>query len=329
MKTDTVFKRAFNDALDLISQLERRRAAAVREHAGRAAAGQPHDRAQGAVRAAREQGVVSGGGRRRGVVGRAIERRSGFPRPKPCRSSAQVEKRFMEWMLRDNARPGHRDQRARAGASVRRGDHRHPRVPQPLPALRADREAAERRLGVQGIHDQLRARALRDPRDVRAALGAGLRERCPTSSPLWRQIEALREEHLTLLDDIEERFHDFSDLDSRFHRLDQLGRAQPLHRRLLRHHHAHLPLPLSVEQARRAAAQRGRDPRAPHLHRGAAEPERVDHRARLPRAPDLGKADAHPRDFNHLVVTPSRRPAAGPRRTAAGRRGTAAPRARG
>ena len=35
----------------------------------------------------------------------------------------------------------------------------------------------------------------------------------------WRQIEALRKEHLALLEEIEERFHDFSDLDSRFHRL--------------------------------------------------------------------------------------------------------------
>jgi DNA-binding GntR family transcriptional regulator len=39
------------------------------------------------------------------------------------------------------------------------------------------------------------------------------------SSPLWQQIEALREEHLSLLREIEHRYHDFSDLDSRFHRL--------------------------------------------------------------------------------------------------------------
>ncbi len=32
-------------------------------------------------------------------------------------------------------------------------------------------------------------------------------------------IEALRDEHLALLEEIDRRFHDFSDLDSRFHRL--------------------------------------------------------------------------------------------------------------
>jgi DNA-binding GntR family transcriptional regulator len=41
----------------------------------------------------------------------------------------------------------------------------------------------------------------------------------PPSSPMWQKLEALREEHVALLGDIERRFHDFSDLDSRFHRL--------------------------------------------------------------------------------------------------------------
>jgi len=36
---------------------------------------------------------------------------------------------------------------------------------------------------------------------------------------MWQKLEALREEHVALLGDIELRFHDFSDLDSRFHRL--------------------------------------------------------------------------------------------------------------
>ena len=39
------------------------------------------------------------------------------------------------------------------------------------------------------------------------------------SSLLWQQIEALRSEHVFLLTEIERRYHDFSDLDSRFHKL--------------------------------------------------------------------------------------------------------------
>jgi DNA-binding GntR family transcriptional regulator len=45
----------------------------------------------------------------------------------------------------------------------------------------------------------------------------------PASWSLWAQIEALRDEHLALLEDIERRYHDFSDLDSRFHRLVNLA----------------------------------------------------------------------------------------------------------
>ena len=41
----------------------------------------------------------------------------------------------------------------------------------------------------------------------------------PSDSLLRRQMESLRDEHLALLVEIERRFHDFSDLDSRFHRL--------------------------------------------------------------------------------------------------------------
>jgi DNA-binding GntR family transcriptional regulator len=41
----------------------------------------------------------------------------------------------------------------------------------------------------------------------------------PDSSPHWAQLETLRREHLQLLEEIDQRFHNFSDLDSRFHRL--------------------------------------------------------------------------------------------------------------
>ena len=41
----------------------------------------------------------------------------------------------------------------------------------------------------------------------------------PASSPMWQRLELLREQHAALLTDIDARYHDFSDLDSRFHRL--------------------------------------------------------------------------------------------------------------
>ena len=41
----------------------------------------------------------------------------------------------------------------------------------------------------------------------------------PDTSPLWQRLKTLRDEHIALLRDVDERFHDFSDLDSRLHRL--------------------------------------------------------------------------------------------------------------
>jgi DNA-binding GntR family transcriptional regulator len=41
----------------------------------------------------------------------------------------------------------------------------------------------------------------------------------PADSLHWRQLEGMRREHIQLLDAIDGRYHDFSDLDSRFHRL--------------------------------------------------------------------------------------------------------------
>src|SRR5689334_5151124 len=52
-----------------------------------------------------------------------------------------------------------------------------------------------------------------------------------------------------------------------------------------------------MEQTRRAAAQRGRDQGAPHLHRSAFWPNPVHCGARMPCAFGLGKRDAYA--FNH------------------------------
>jgi DNA-binding GntR family transcriptional regulator len=38
-------------------------------------------------------------------------------------------------------------------------------------------------------------------------------------SPLWVQLKGIHDEHLNLQDEIQDRYHDFSELDSRFHHL--------------------------------------------------------------------------------------------------------------
>jgi DNA-binding GntR family transcriptional regulator len=57
---------------------------------------------------------------------------------------------------------------------------------------------------------------IREMFELRSAVAfASLRK----NSPYWREIKELHEEHLKVLQDIDHLYHDFSDLDSRFHRL--------------------------------------------------------------------------------------------------------------
>ena len=41
----------------------------------------------------------------------------------------------------------------------------------------------------------------------------------PRESHLWAHLEALKRQHIDLLENIDLRYHDFSSLDNRFHRL--------------------------------------------------------------------------------------------------------------
>ena len=45
----------------------------------------------------------------------------------------------------------------------------------------------------------------------------------PGESPQWARLETLKRQHVDLLDNIDRRYHDFSSLDNRFHRLINEG----------------------------------------------------------------------------------------------------------
>lgn len=108
MKTDTVFKRAFNDAVDLISELKDGEPLPS-ENALRSRLGVSRTTVRKVIATLGDRGLVSGSGRQRIVrsIQGAPQR---FAEAETVSASAQVEKRFMEWMLRDNARPGNHHQ---------------------------------------------------------------------------------------------------------------------------------------------------------------------------------------------------------------------------
>lgn len=215
MKSDAVFKRAFNEALDLVSGLgdggvlpsENRLSSQLRVS---------RTTVRKILAALDARGIVSGAGRERFVAATSgIER---FPEAETVPLSEQVEKRFMEWMLRDNARPGtsinELDLARRFGVAttgIREFLNRFQRF-----------GLIERRPNAGWVFKGFTASfalelfEIREMFELRSAMAFAT---LPDDSPLWQRLAALREQHVSLLSDIETRYHDFSDLDSRFHRL--------------------------------------------------------------------------------------------------------------
>jgi DNA-binding GntR family transcriptional regulator len=216
MKTDAVYKRAFNHALDLLGALSDG-AMLPSENVMSARLGVSRTTTRKVLSTLSSRGLVSGTGRSRTVrsSGAAVER---FLDSETVPMAAQVERRFMEWMLRDNARPGtainELDLARRFGVAttgIREFLNRFQRFglieKRPNAGWVFKGFTASFALELFEIREMFELRSAR----VFAAL--------PDGSPQWRQIEALRAEHLALLAEIETRYHDFSDLDSRFHRL--------------------------------------------------------------------------------------------------------------
>jgi DNA-binding GntR family transcriptional regulator len=216
MKTDTVFKRTFNNALDLISRLpdgETLPAETILSER----LGASRTTVRKVIASLVERGVVAGSGRHRRVrLPKKSMRR--FPQAETVPMAAQVEERFMEWMLRDDARPGmliNELELARqfgvATTGIREFLNRFQRFG--LIERRPNGGWVFKGFTTSFALELFEIREMFELRSARAFTNL------PEASPFWTQLEALQSEHLVLLEEIDKRYHDFSDLDSRFHRL--------------------------------------------------------------------------------------------------------------
>lgn len=216
MKTDAVFKRAFNDAVDVISSLRKGEALPSENELG-ARLNVSRTTVRKILSTLEERGVVGGSGRQRFVRSPSAKLKR-FPRAETVPMSEQVEKRFMEWMLRDNTHPGtsiNELELARqfgvATTGIREFLNRFQRF-----------GLIEKRPNAGWVFKgftpsfALDLFEIREMFELRSAIAFAT---LPQNSLLWRRLETLRDEHVSLLKDIENRYHDFSDLDSRFHRL--------------------------------------------------------------------------------------------------------------
>ena len=220
MKTDTVFKKAFNDALDLVSKLKDREPLPS-ENTLSARLGVSRTTVRKVLARLSERGLVVGSGVQRMVCLTRVQMNR-FPEAETVPTSDQVERQFMEWMLRDNASPGtminELDLARRFGVattSIREFLNRFQRF-----------GLIEKRPNAGWVFKGFTpafALELFEIREIFEMRSAKAFAALPTTSPLWDELDSLQREHLALLETIDCRYPDFSDLDSRFHRLVNLA----------------------------------------------------------------------------------------------------------
>jgi DNA-binding GntR family transcriptional regulator len=215
MKTDTVFKRAFNDAIDLVAALALGEGLPS-EHILGSRLGVSRTTVRKVLASLHAQGIIAGSGRRR--VLRSAPAVARYPKAETTPTAAQVEERFLAWMLRDNTAPGtfinELDLARKFGVattSIREFLNRFQRF-----GLIEKRPSGGWVLKGFTPDFALELFEIREMFELRSARAMAS---LPGDSPVWTQLEALRREHEALLEEIDARYHDFSDLDSRFHRL--------------------------------------------------------------------------------------------------------------
>ena len=216
MKSDTVFKAAFNDALGIVAAVGAG-APVPAENELSQRLGVSRTTVRKVLSAMAERGYLVGEGRNR-VVARAVEAGAGYPVEETMAASAQVERQFMEWMLRGDTKPGtliNELELARifgvGTTGIREFLNRFSRFG--LIEKRPNAGWLFKGFTSAFASELFEIREMFEQRSAVALLSL------PPTAPIWGRLRAMEREHRELLDDIDERFHDFSDLDNRFHRL--------------------------------------------------------------------------------------------------------------
>ena len=216
MKSDTVFKRAFNQTLDLLAGLATRATLpSENELSEQLEVSRTTVRKVLAGLAAR--GIVANAGRSR-VVLKPRARGARYPEAETEATSAQVERHFMEWMLRGDTKPGaviNELELARqfevGTTAIREFLNRFRRF-----GLIEKRPNAGWSFKGFTSDFALELFEIRELFELRSAIAF---TKLAEDAPAWQKLRSIQQQHRELLREIDLRFHDFSALDDRFHRL--------------------------------------------------------------------------------------------------------------
>ncbi|HVO02671.1 MAG TPA: GntR family transcriptional regulator [Candidatus Cybelea sp.] len=216
MKSDAVFKKSFNTLLDHVAGLGR---GGVLESESRLA--EILNVSRTTVRKSLTELERRGIARREGSRLQAQKRPAHsdyFPTEDTVATSDQVEQKFLEWILRGDRRPG---QQINGLELAREFDVSTIAIRDYLNRFtRFGLVEKRENTGwiIRGFNRDF-ALELFEVRELFELRSAQVFARQPADAPAWKALRGIEQEHRALLAEIKTRYHDFSRLDERFHRL--------------------------------------------------------------------------------------------------------------
>ncbi len=215
MKTEAVYKQAFNAALGILTELKTKaRVPSETELSRRMQVSRTTVRK--VLHELADRRLISDGRQR--VILAPPKRSDRFPGAETIATSRQVESRFMEWMLRGDLQPG-------AQVSVMKLARLFGVSTTGVREFLSGFERfglVERRPNASWTFKGLTrefAIELFDVREIFEIKSAKAFIAQPADHPAWAELRLLRRQHELLAAELDERFQDFSKLDARLHQL--------------------------------------------------------------------------------------------------------------
>ena len=216
MRGETVFKRTFNKALDYLTANEIGNTIPS-ENVLTEILKASRTTVRKVLEELQARKIIKGTAAKRVIV-RHSKPTEYFPDNETVATSAQVEKKFMEWMLRGDRKAGDvvnglelTRQFGVSTSAIREYLNRFSRFG--LIERRPNSSWIIRGFTKEFALELFEVRELFETRSAIAFTSQS------ESSPAWQSLRKLEKEHRSLLKEISNRYHDFSDLDDRFHRL--------------------------------------------------------------------------------------------------------------
>ena len=216
MKSDTVFKQAFNDLLGILSALPADQALPSETDLS-ASLGVSRTTVRKALSLLDQRKLVRRVGKAR-LAAPLAPQTEHFPVIETVSTSEQVEQQFMEWMLRADTKPGMLINELELAREFNVGTTGIREFLNRFQRFGLIEKRQKSGWLFKGFTQQFAMELfeIRQMFELRSALAFA---QLPETATAWAKLAAIERQHHALLGTIDTRFRDFSELDNRFHRL--------------------------------------------------------------------------------------------------------------